>query len=194
MKNLSATLKNNKVLLRPLQISDEPLLWPIAQDPDLCMYANKDLTIREELGKYLRSAIAGRADGTCAVWTIIDAVSGKVAGSTRLAEISWPDARGQIGWTWIGKEFQGTGLNKAMKYEILKFGFESLGLNRIELKADERNMRSRKAMLGIGAREEGILREHLRLHTGFIRNSVYYSILKSEWPDIKKTLEDQIGY
>lgn len=180
--NLSQTLRNQKVILRPLQESDKELLWPIAQEKELWIYGLKDLSIKENLSQYIKSALADRADGNCAVWTIIDAPSGKIAGCTRLAEISWKDERGQIGWTWIGKEFQGSGLNKAMKYEILKYGFEVLGLNRIELKADERNIQSRKAILKLGATEEGTLRQHLKIHDGFIRNTVFYSILKSEWP------------
>lgn len=189
MHNLSPTLRNLKVILRPLQQSDEELLWPIAQDKELWIYGLKDLSIRENLKQYIQSALADRNAGNCAVWTIIDAASGKVAGCTRLAEISWKDERGQIGWTWIGKEFQGSGLNKAMKYEVLKYGFETLGLNRIELKADERNLQSRKAISKLGATEEGTLRQHLKIHDGFIRNTVFYSILKSDWPTIKFKLE-----
>jgi len=186
--NLSQTLQNQKVILRPLEQSDEELLWPIAQENELWIYGLKDLSIRENLHQYIQSALADREAGYCAVWVIIDAASGKVAGCTRLAEISWKDERGQIGWTWIGKEFQGSGLNKAMKYEILKYGFETLGLNRIELKADERNLQSRKAILKLGATEEGTLRQHMKIHDGFIRNTVFYSILKSEWPKIKVKL------
>ncbi len=187
-ENLSPTLQNSKVILRPLQQSDEELLWPIAQEKALWIYGLKDLSIRENLRQYIQSALADRAAGNCAVWTIIDAASEKVAGCTRLAEISWKDERGQIGWTWIGKEFQGSGLNKAMKYEILKYGFETLGLNRIELKADERNVQSRKAILKLGATEEGTLRQHMKIADGFIRNTVFYSVLKSEWPEIKLKL------
>src|SRR5690606_12507200 len=144
--------------------------------------------IRENLHQYIQLALADREAGYCAVWVIIDAVTQKVAGCTRLAEISWKDERGQIGWTWIGREFQGSGLNKAMKYEILNYGFETLGLNRIELKADERNVQSRKAILKLGATEEGTLRQHMKIHDGFIRNTVFYSILKSEWTEIKRKL------
>lgn len=188
-QNLSQTLQNQKVILRPLQQSDEELLWPIAQEKELWIYGLKDLSIRENLRQYIQSALADRAAGHCAVWTIVEAASGRVAGCTRLAEISWKDERGQIGWTWIGKEFQGSGLNKAMKYEVLKYGFETLGLNRIELKADERNVQSRKAILKLGATEEGTLRQHLKIQDGFIRNTVFYSILKSEWPAIKTKIK-----
>ena len=187
--NLFPILQNPKVILRPLQQSDEDLLFPIAQEKELWVYGLKDLNIRENLNQYIQSALADRAAGICAVWTIIDAASGKVAGCTRLAEISWKDERGQIGWTWIGKEFQGSGLNKAMKYEILKYGFETLGLNRIELKADERNVQSRKAILKLGATEEGTLRQHMKIADGFIRNTVFYSILKTEWTEVKLKLQ-----
>ncbi|OYY04454.1 MAG: hypothetical protein B7Y76_02430, partial [Sphingobacteriia bacterium 35-40-5] len=126
-----------------------------------------------------------RENGTSAIWVIIDKKTNKVAGCTRLAEISWRDERGQIGWTWIGSDFQGSGLNKEMKYLILTYGFEVLGLNRIEFKADERNHQSRQALLGIGATREGVLRQHMKIHDGYIRNTVFYSILRSEWDTIK---------
>lgn len=186
---LTPTLQNEKVILRPLQLSDEELLWPIAQEQELWVYGLKDLSVPGELKKYMEKAIRDRENGNALVWIIIDAKTGNAAGCTRIAEISWPDERGQIGWTWIGSKFQGTGLNRAMKYEILKYGFETLGFNRIELKADERNLQSRRAMEKIGAKYEGTLREHLKIHDGFIRNTVFYSILKSEWPIISEKLK-----
>jgi RimJ/RimL family protein N-acetyltransferase len=131
------------------------------------------------------SAITDRQNSTTAVWVIIDKMTNKVAGCTRIADISWKDERGQIGWTWIGRDFQGSGLNKEMKYLMLTYGFEVLGLNRIEFKADERNNQSRRALLGIGATYEGVLRQHMKIHTGFIRNTVFYSILRSEWDTVK---------
>ena len=183
---LNVTLESERVVLRPLAMSDEAALWEIARDPELWIYGLTDLSQKNELQNYIRKAIDDQNDGNCAVWVIIDKQLNSVAGCTRLAEISWKDERGQIGWTWIGKNFQGTGLNKAMKFLIFKYGFEELNLNRIELKADERNIRSRKAMEGIGATEEGTLREHMKIHTGYIRNTVFYSILRSEWEEVKR--------
>jgi RimJ/RimL family protein N-acetyltransferase len=183
---LKPTLQNEKVILRPLELTDEAALWPIAHEQDLWVYGLKDLSKAGELKAYIENAIADRDAGNAVVWVIIAAATGKVAGCTRLAEISWKDERGQIGWTWIGKDFQGTGLNMAMKYEILKYGFETLGLNRIELKADERNVASRKAIEKIGATYEGTLRAHMKIANGFIRNTVFYSILKQEWESLKK--------
>lgn len=186
-RNLSPTLENDRVLLRPLSFTDEAGLQLIADDPELWTYGLSDLSQPAELHRYIQKAIAARDKGVCAVWTIIDKQTNGIAGCTRLAEISWKDERGQIGWTWIGKDFQGSGLNKAMKFLILQFGFEELKLNRIELKADERNVRSREAIRKIGAKEEGVLRQHMKIQGGFIRNTVFYSILKSEWSAVKTT-------
>lgn len=183
---LKLMLSNEKVVLRPLRAEDESLLRHVADEKELWQYAMSDLSQPGKLRRYIEKALHDRENGTCAVWTITDKASGSIAGCTRLSEISWEDERGQIGWTWISKKFQGTGLNKAAKFEILKFGFEVLKLNRIELKADERNIRSRKAILGIGATEEGTLRQHMKTHDGYLRNTVYYSILKQEWGRVKQ--------
>jgi RimJ/RimL family protein N-acetyltransferase len=183
--NLKPVLSNSIVTLRPLQAVDEVLLQTVANEKELWTFGLSDLSQPDELNKYIHKALADREAGTCAVWTIYDHKSNKVAGCTRLTDIDWKDERGQIGATWIGESWRGTGLNRAMKYEILTYGFETLGLNRIEFRVDERNMRSRRAVMGIGAHQEGILRQHMKTHDGFLRNTVFYSILKSEWPRIK---------
>jgi len=185
-KDLNVRLESERALLRPLTLDDEQTLQQVADDDSLWVFGLKDLSKPGELNAYIRQAIADRDNGTSAVWVIIDKKTNQVAGCTRLAEISWKDERGQIGWTWIGRDFQGSGLNKEMKFLILSYGFEVLGLNRIEFKADERNHQSRQALLGIGAIREGVLRQHMKIHNGYIRNTVFYSILKSEWDNIKE--------
>jgi RimJ/RimL family protein N-acetyltransferase len=184
-KDLNISLESERALLRPLELVDEQALQGVADDDSLWIYGLQDLSKPLELRKYIISAIADRQNGTTAVWVIIDKMTNKVAGCTRIADISWKDERGQIGWTWIGRDFQGSGLNKEMKYLMLTYGFEVLGLNRIEFKADERNHKSCQALLGIGATREGVLRQHMKIHTGFIRNTVFYSILRSEWDTVK---------
>ena len=184
--DLNISLESERTLLRPLTKDDEAALQEIANDESLWIYGISDLSQPGELKKYIATAVADRMKGICAIWVVIDKKTGNIAGCTRLADISWKDERGQIGWTWIGSDFQGSGLNRDMKFLILKYGFETLGLNRIELKADERNHRSRQAILGIGATREGVLREHIKLHDGNIRNTVYYSILRAEWETIKE--------
>ncbi|WP_276359209.1 GNAT family protein [Daejeonella sp. H1SJ63] len=185
-RDLNIHLESERALLRPLTLEDESELQEVADDDALWIYGLTDLSQPGELKKYILDALADREQGIAAVWTIIDKRTNKVAGCTRLAEISWKDERGQIGWTWIGRDFQGSGLNREMKFLILSYGFEKLGLNRIEFKADERNHQSRQALLGIGASREGVLREHMKIHNGYIRNTVFYSILKSEWDTIKE--------
>ena len=185
-RNLNLVLESDRVLLRPLCLEDEEALQLIADDDSLWIYGLQDLSQPGELNTYILKALADRDNETSAVWVIIDKKSNQVAGCTRLAEISWKDERGQIGWTWIGRDFQGSGLNKEMKFLILSYGFEVLGLNRIEFKADERNHQSRQALLSIGATREGILRQHMKIHNGYIRNTVFYSILRSEWDTIKE--------
>lgn len=185
ISDLNIRLESRRVLLRPLELADESALQEIANDDTLWIYGLQDLSKPGELNKYIRNAIADRENGITAVWVIIDKYTDKVAGCTRLAELSFKDERGQIGWTWIGRDFQGSGLNKEMKFLILTYGFEVLKLNRIEFKADERNHQSRQALLGIGATREGVLRQHMKIHNGYIRNTVFYSILASEWDLIK---------
>lgn len=185
-KDLNIILESDRVLLHPLQLEDEKALQLIADDDSLWIYGLQDLSKPGELNKYIRKALEDRDNETTAVWVIIDKKTNQVAGCTRLAEISWKDERGQIGWTWIGRDFQGSGLNKEMKFLILSYGFEVLGLNRIEFKADERNHQSRQALLSIGATREGILRQHMKIHNGYIRNTVFYSILSSEWDTVKE--------
>jgi RimJ/RimL family protein N-acetyltransferase len=183
---LNIILETERVLLRPLSLDDEQSLQHVADDDALWIYGLNDLSKSGELNKYILKALTDRDDDTAAVWVIIDKKTNLIAGCTRLAEISWKDERGQIGWTWIGRDFQGSGLNKEMKFLILSYGFEVLGLNRIEFKADERNHQSRQALLSIGATREGILRQHMKIHNGYIRNTVFYSILRSEWDTVKE--------
>jgi len=185
-KDLNIILESEILVLRPLSLTDEEALQHVANDESLWIYGLQDLSKPGELNKYILKALADRDNETTAVWVIIDKRRNQVAGCTRLAEISWKDERGQIGWTWLGRDFQGTGLNKEMKFLILSYGFEVLKLNRIELKADERNLQSRKALLSIGARQEGILRQHMKIHNGYIRNTVFYSILSAEWNAVKE--------
>ncbi|RYE22134.1 MAG: N-acetyltransferase [Sphingobacteriales bacterium] len=181
--DLSPVLANAKVILRPLQIEDEALLQPIANDKAAWMYSTANLSLPGELKKYISNAIAEREARTCCPWTIINAQTGRIVGCTRLAEISAQNESAHLGWTWISEEARGTGLNAAMKFEILRYAFEILKLNRVAIQADERNTRSCRAIAKIGAKPEGVIRQHMKLHDGFMRSTAVFSILKSEWPD-----------
>jgi N-acetyltransferase len=181
----SPVLENKRVLLRPLQASDLEALLEVALEPSLWELGLTRVSNREELEKYMEIAFKEREQGTSIPFVVIDKITDKVAGSTRFCALVPQHKRSEIGYTWIHPSYQRSGLNRAMKFEMLRYAFEVIDLNRVELKTDERNSKSRNAMLAIGCKEEGIFRHHCVTWTGWLRNSVYFSILKEEWPEIK---------
>lgn len=134
--------------------------------------------------------ILGRAEkGTDLPFVAIDLTSGRVAGATRYLNIVPKDRGLEIGGTWYGIDFQRTAINTECKYLLMTHAFETLHAIRVQLKTDSRNERSQKAIERIGAKKEGVLRNHMILPDGYIRDSVFYSVLDSEWPDVKKNLK-----
>ncbi|WP_346319814.1 GNAT family protein [Chitinophaga sp. YIM B06452] len=181
-------LENKRVLLRPLQPSDADALLEVALEPSLWEVGLTCIRNREELERYMQIAFSERDQGLSIPYVIIDKTSGKVAGSTRYCGIALQHKRTEIGYTWIHPGFQRSGLNRAMKFAMLQYAFEVWGMNRVELKTDERNEKSRNAMVGIGCKQEGILRHHMITWTGHLRNSVFFGMLKEEWPEIKERI------
>ncbi len=134
--------------------------------------------------------ILGRAEkGTDLPFVAIDLTSGRVAGATRYLNIVPKDRGLEIGGTWYGIDFQRTAINTECKYLLMTHAFETLHAIRVQLKTDSRNERSQKAIERIGAKKEGVLRNHMILPDGYIRDSVFYSVLDSEWLDVKKNLK-----
>ena len=134
--------------------------------------------------------ILGRAEkGTDLPFVAIDLTSGRVAGATRYLNIVPKDRGLEIGGTWYGIDFQRTAINTECKYLLMTHAFETLHAIRVQLKTDSRNERSQKAIERIGAKKEGVLRNHMILLDGYIRDSVFYSVLDTEWLDVKKNLE-----
>jgi RimJ/RimL family protein N-acetyltransferase len=175
-------LENNRSLLRPLQRSDaEGLLAAATSDPELMRYSTALINSPQLLQDYISTALAEKASRVRYPFLIIDKASGQYAGCTSYASIVDADERLEIGWTWIGLPFHRTGLNRNNKFLMLEYAFEHLGAERVELRTDERNMRSRTAILGIGATYEGTLRHYKIAYDGFRRNTVYFSILRDEW-------------
>jgi RimJ/RimL family protein N-acetyltransferase len=180
-------LENARVLLRPFRISDTGALKTIAYDDEIWRYMITRISNQEELEAWVQTVTDGYRQGTRYTFMIIDKASGKLAGSTSYGNISEPDKRLEIGWTWLSREFRGSGLNRHCKFLLLQYAFEGLQFERVELKGDALNMRSRKAMLKIGATEEGILRSHTLMHDGRRRDTIYFSILRPEWEKLKET-------
>ena len=137
----------------------------------------------------MRTWVRGVLSGSDVPFVAIQLASGRVAGATRYLNIA-PEHRGlEIGGTWYGIEFQRTVVNTDCKYLLLKHAFETLGCIRVQLKTDSRNERSQRAIERLGAKHEGVLRNHMILPDGRFRNSVYYSIVDTEWPEVKARLE-----
>ncbi|TDX01335.1 GNAT family N-acetyltransferase [Dinghuibacter silviterrae] len=175
-------LENNRSLLRPLQLTDaEGLLEAACSDPDLMRYSTAPIHSPRMLWDYLQTAMEEKAQKIRYPFLIVDKTSGKYAGCTSYASIVDADERLEIGWTWMGLPYHRTGLNRNNKFLMLRYAFEELGAERVELRTDERNMRSRTAILGIGATYEGTLRHYKIGYDGFRRNTVYFSILRHEW-------------
>ena len=179
-------LENARARLEPLSLDHVDVLLPVAQqEPELLRYSPSAVYSRELLTEYIRQALTERVAGSKYPFAIFDKSVGQYAGSTSFGAISNVDQRLEIGWTWIGKDFQRTGLNRNCKLLQLSYVFETLGFERVEFKTDARNMQSRKALEQIGAVQEGIFRNHSVMSDGHRRDTVYFSILKNEWPQVK---------
>lgn len=187
-------LENETVLLRPLQLSDYTHLLPFAtQEPELWKYSLISGAGAEGLKKYIHTAIDNRAAGREYPFIVFDKRSGQYAGSTRFYDIQPVHLSTQLGFTWYGKNFQGTGLNKNCKYLLLEFAFEKMNMQRVEFRADNTNARSIAAMKSIGCTVEGVLRSNTVRAEGGRRDSIVLSILKNEWQgSAKQLLKDKL--
>jgi len=175
-------LEDEHVLLRPLQESDIEYLLPYAlNEQDTWKYSGISAHGEERMRTYINTALTNRAAGKEYAFIVFDKQTQQYAGSTRFYDIQPDNAMLQLGYTWYGEQFRGTGLNKHCKFLLLQFAFEELGMYRVEFRADARNERSIAAMKSIGCTVEGILRSNMWLEAGGRRSSIVLSILKEEW-------------
>lgn len=188
-------LENNCVLLRPLQADDCDNLQHFAlHQPEIWTYSLQKAAGEENLKKYIEFAISARERGVEYPFIVYDKRQNSYAGSTRFYDIQLQHQTLQLGYTWYGKEFQGTGLNKHCKYLLLQFAFEQIGMERVEFRADNNNLRSIAAMKSIGCVVEGVLRSHANKLEGGRRDSIVLSILKDEWfTSVKKNLLQKLS-
>jgi len=187
-------LEDEKVLLRPLKQSDIELLLPFAfNEPDTWQYSQTSARGEKGMNAYLQTALVNRTAGKEYPFIVFDKTNGAYAGSTRFYDIQPQNNMLQLGYTWYGEKFRGTGLNKHCKYLLLQFAFEQLNMYRVEFRADARNERSIAAMKSIGCKPEGILRSHMWLEDGSRRDSIVLSILKDEWENgVKENLRKRL--
>jgi RimJ/RimL family protein N-acetyltransferase len=188
-------LEDESVLLRSLELSDVDNLLDISlNEPETWEYSLVRANGKENLENYIHLAIKARENKSEFPFIIYDKKSGKYAGSTRFYDINLPFKTLQLGYTWYGKDFRGTGLNKHCKFLLLQFAFETLGMERVEFRADNNNQRSIAAMKSIGCKVEGVMRSHMpTLGSDVRRDSIILSILKEEWFDeIKENLSKKL--
>lgn len=179
-------LSGKTVQLEPLSLAHAAELSTIGLEPSLWEVGLTQLSTPAHMEAYIASALA---DPKAQPFAVRHLPTGRLAGSTRYMNIERAHKRLEIGSTWYGLEFQRTAVNTETKLLLLTHAFEELQVNRVELKTDARNERSQQAMLRLGAKFEGTLRSHMITSTGYVRDTVYFSILRTEWPAVRAHLE-----
>ena len=186
-------LEGRYVRLEPLGVEHTEALCAVGLDQELWRWTTTLIRTCGEMRAYVETAMAEQARGLSLPFAIVERAAGRVVGSTRYGNIEPAHRRLEIGWTWVGREWQRTPINTEAKYLLLRHAFETLGAMRVELKTDSLNEKSRRAILRIGAREEGTLRNHMLTHSGRRRHTVYFSIIDAEWPEVKAGLEEKLS-
>ncbi|HLZ91663.1 MAG TPA: GNAT family protein [Candidatus Acidoferrum sp.] len=185
-------LQGRHVRLEPLTLEHIERLAEVGLDPDLWKWIPTPVRSLAEMGDYVQTALKEQAAGSAIPFALLEQAGGRVVGSTRYANIEREHRRLEIGWTWVAGPWQRTAINTEAKYLLLRHAFETLGCMRVELKTDSLNDRSRAAILRTGARQEGIFRNHMITASGRIRHTVYFSVIESEWPEVKAGLEAKL--
>lgn len=184
-----AVLENDQLHLRPFVSSDRGELATIAFDADIWRYFVTRIDSDEDLDRFLAVAIGDTRAGRRIVHGIVDKASGRLAGSMAFGNLAEADRRLEIGWSWLGRDYRGNGINRWAKYLMLRHAFEVLDVERVEFKTDVLNIQARKGLANIGATEEGVFRSYNVMPGGRRRDAIYYSILRREWPVVKAGLE-----
>jgi len=187
-------LENERVLLRPLVLSDFSILAHfVEEEPELWNYSLVAIYNSTDLENYIQTAIEARAQKTSYAFIVFDKLLNEYVGCTRFYDMQLAYQTTQLGYTWYSKKCWGTKLNANCKYLLLEFAFDKMAFERVEFRADNNNKRSIAAMQKIGCTIEGVLRNHLPMHTGKRRDPIVLSILKEEWnASLKQSLAAQL--
>jgi RimJ/RimL family protein N-acetyltransferase len=189
MQIAPVVLEDRHVRLEPLALHHLDALCEIGLDEDIWRWIPFQIRTRDDMLGYIKTALQLQADGTALPFATLERGTDRVAGSTRYMNIDKPNRHVEIGSTWIGRPWQRTAVNTEAKYLMLRHAFEQLGCHRVELKTDVLNERSRNAILRIGAKHEGVFRKHVVCDSGRVRDSAWFSIIDTEWPEVKAALE-----
>lgn len=192
--NIEETVLDGQIVrLEPLKLQHLDELCAIGLDEEIWRWSPSQIKNYADMKNYVEVALNEQKQGISLPFATVEKNAKKVVGSTRFGNIDVTNRRVEIGWTWIGKDFQRTRVNTEAKLLMLRHAFEYWRCIRVELKTDALNEKSRKAILRIGAKEEGIFRQHMITDSGRFRDSVYYSILNTEWQNVKLNLEARLG-
>ncbi|HME31697.1 MAG TPA: GNAT family protein [Terriglobales bacterium] len=192
---LPLTLEGSVVRLEPIRREHAELFWQVAKDDleDIFRWIPYSMKTPEDFRRLIEKAFSEQERGESVVFATVERSSGQIIGSTRFMNIDRANRRVEIGSTWIAPAWQRTAINTEAKYLMLRHAFEVWRCIRVELKTDALNQKSRNAILRIGAKEEGTLRRHLITWSGRVRDTVYFSFLDSEWPEVKARLEGRMS-
>jgi N-acetyltransferase len=191
---MPVTLEGSSVRLEPIRREHADMFWEVAEDAldDIFRWIPYRMQTREGFHSLVEKIFDEQKRGESVAFATVERSSGRVIGSTRFMNIDRVNRRVEIGSTWIAPAWQRTAVNTEAKYLMLRHAFEEWKCIRVELKTDALNQRSRNAILRLGAKEEGTLRKHLITWTGRVRDSVYFSILDTEWPEVRARLEEKL--
>ena len=188
-----ATLEGHGVRLEPLAVEHRDALAAAAADGRLWELWFTSVPTAEETAGYIAQALAGQAAGTMLPWAVRDLATGAIVGSTRYHDIVAPADRVEIGWTWYAASRQRSHVNTACKLLLFTHAFEDLGCAVVGLRTDNFNFASQRAIEALGAKKDGVLRHHWPRRDGSVRDSVIYSLLAGEWPDVRKHLAARLA-
>jgi RimJ/RimL family protein N-acetyltransferase len=183
------TLDGKRIRMEPMRADHLDALTEAGGFAELWKWTTTRADTRDDMEVYMNVALRDAAAGTALPFVTIDKASERIIGSSRFGNIDPSNKRAEIGWTWITPQFQRTYVNSEAKYLMLRHAFEVWECIRVELKTDFLNAKSRNAMLRMGATEEGVLRKHQIMYDGRYRDTIYYSVLDTEWPEVKAKLE-----
>jgi N-acetyltransferase len=187
------TLEGTHVRLEPLSIDHLPALVEVGLEPSLWRWTLSQIRTPDDMRRYVETALGGAASGAEVPFATIERRTGRAIGSTRFLAIEPQHRRVEIGYTWLAPAWQRTAANTEAKLLMLRHAFEDRGALRVEFKTDSLNERSRRALAGIGAVEEGTFRNHMLTQAGRRRHTVYFSITDEEWPAVRRRLEARLG-
>jgi RimJ/RimL family protein N-acetyltransferase len=196
----ATTLENEHVLLRPVRPGDRASLRAIAIDPQIWRYFVIRIETESDFDAFFDAGLADQQAERRVVYHITDKRTGDAAGSMSFCNMAEKDGRLEIGWSWLGRDWQGQGINRWAKFLMMRHAFEHMAAERVEFKTDRLNIQARHGLGNIGAREEGTLRSFNPMPDGRRRDAVYYSVLRAEWPHVRgqllaraKVAPDQAG-